>query len=267
MARPAIPTGAGHTQSGNTGFRRLRALRLLAPAVLLTLAACRDGPNTAPTTPAPPRPLAWSDAPRRLVVAAGETERFTASLTVAISATYEITSSGPNVAVTGETSAPGTFRGTVVGIEPGSARITISATAPGYTRAVRVIEVEVERDRSHLLDPRFQRSFWNELVFDAHDCPDADACPDYFTDGDPIQPLASRHLYVLPSTSPNIYLRTRTPTGLEGFSTAQLRRLRHIIPEAITLLTGTLFRGQIEGRRRGPGPGRMDRHRTRSHCG
>jgi len=215
-------------------------------ALAAVLAGCEEERGvTTPTAPPPPRPLAWATAPESIVVRAGESKKFTATLTLAVPAVYEITSSSARVAVAGESDGLGVFRGTVAGIETGEATVTLKATASGYTTATSAIRIEVERPRP-AIDHRFVRWFWDELVFDMHDCPDESACPDYYTNGDPVPPLEDRHMFVLPSPSPNIYIQTETPTGLRGFSSSQKRRLRQLIPAAISALTGTSFTGRIE---------------------
>ena len=94
-------------------------------------------------------------------------------------------------------------------------------------------------------DHRFVRWFWDQLAFDAYECPNEAACPDYYQSGESILPLRERRLYVLPDPSPDIYIRTERDTGGRGFSSSQIRTLRRVIPDAISALTGEPFTGRI----------------------
>ena len=72
---------------------------------------------------------------------------------------------------------------------------------------------------------RFDDRFWRELVYNAHDKP-----------GD----LAGRVLWVLPTASPNVYIRT---TNLESADVAYMRRE---IPRIVHQVTGETYTGRVE---------------------
>ena len=138
-------------------------------------------------------------------------------------------------------------------------RYRVEVVALGYERvAARIVErtrtlhefnisftLDPVRDPAPTIDSRFRRWFWDEFAFDMFDCPDEDACPDYYRDGSGPLPLEERLLYVLPSPSPNIYIRTERENGERGFSSSQIRTLRRVMPRAIADLTGEPFTGQI----------------------
>lgn len=138
-------------------------------------------------------------------------------------------------------------------------RYRVEVVALGYERAAsKTVErtrtlhqfnlsftLDPVKDPAPTIDSRFRRWFWDEFAFDMFDCPDANACPDYYRDGSGPLPLHERLLYVLPSPSPNIYIRTERENGGRGFSSSQIRTLRREIPRAIADLTGEAFTGQI----------------------
>lgn len=88
-------------------------------------------------------------------------------------------------------------------------------------------------------DHRFDRPFWGQMAFNAHECPTPASCPSWSENGDPIPLLENRVLYVLSTTSPNFHIRA------SGFSQSELRTIRNVIPDAVSALTGELFFGQI----------------------
>ena len=130
-----------------------------------------------------------------------------------------------------------------LGYEP-AASIIVERTATLHEFDIS-FTLDPAKDPVPTIDSRFRRSFWDAFAFDMFDCPDADACPDYYRDGAGPLPLEERPLYVLPYPSPNIYIRTERENGEPGFSSSQIRTLRRVIPRAIADLTGEPFTGQI----------------------
>lgn len=153
------------------------------------------------------------------------------------------------------TDSSGRFR--VDGLEGDGYRVEVVAL--GYEPAASIIvertatvhefdisfTLDPAKDPAPTIDSRFRRSFWDAFAFDMFDCPDEDACPDYYRDGAGPLPLEERPLYVLPHPSPNIYIRTERANGEPGFSSSQIRTLRRVIPAAIADLTGEPFTGEI----------------------
>ncbi len=90
------------------------------------------------------------------------------------------------------------------------------------------------------VDSRFRRQLWNELAFDAYECPGAGSCPEYYVDGSDSVAIEERVLYILDDPSPNFYIRTG------GFSQREVRTVRATIPGAVSDLTGEPFFGTIE---------------------
>ena len=88
-------------------------------------------------------------------------------------------------------------------------------------------------------DPRFERAFWRELVFNAHDCPRA-GCG-----GSIVPAVEERVTWVLATTSPNFYIRTHDDEGNRTFSSNEIRTMRREIPRITQALTGEPYRGQI----------------------
>ena len=89
-------------------------------------------------------------------------------------------------------------------------------------------------------DPRFGRTFWRQLVFNARDCPRA-GCQD--TDDYP--GVEDRVIWVLATTSPNYYIRTHDDEGQSTFSRVEITRMRRALPRITEALTGAPYRGRI----------------------
>lgn len=90
-------------------------------------------------------------------------------------------------------------------------------------------------------DERFDRVFWNQLLFDAHDCPASDDCPGWFANGDPIGDLSDRRLYIQSDPAPNFYIVT------DGFSRQEIQEIEETIPGTVITLSGaTGYYGTIE---------------------
>lgn len=96
---------------------------------------------------------------------------------------------------------------------------------------------------------RFRRSTWDELGFNALDCPEPEDCPEYWTNREgetrPIEPLLDRRLWVLPTTSPNFHIRTHNDQGRSRISPTWERRIRAAIPGIVSDLTGEPYVGLI----------------------
>ena len=84
-------------------------------------------------------------------------------------------------------------------------------------------------------DPNFIRWFWNQLVFDTHDCP-AERCG---------EPLERRRSHVLSTTGPDFHIRTHDETGERIVTEENVQRIRADIPRTMAIITGEPFRGRI----------------------
>ena len=103
-------------------------------------------------------------------------------------------------------------------------------------------------------DPRFDRSFWRELVFDAYDCPEtaggrhhtnAPAGCSYVAATGLVPHVEERSIYVLDTTSPDFYIRTHDDAGDPTFSRSEITEMRRLIPRTMQALTGDPYVGQI----------------------
>ena len=145
---------------------RMIVLLSVLPSAGLSLlfAGCGgDGGSPAAPTPPPLQPLGWNDVPDEITVQVAETVTFTATLTSAVNATYNISANSGAVEVSGEAVRAGVFRGSVTGVEAGEVEITVTASHSGFVTATDSLEV--------LVEDLFDVSLWRELVFDAYDCP------------------------------------------------------------------------------------------------
>ena len=95
----------------------------------------------------------------------------------------------------------------------------IRATAEGLTARITGVSAVSPPQ------PKFDDRFWRELVYDAHDKP-----------GD----LAGRISWVMPTTSPNVYIRT---TNLEP---SEVDYMRREIPRIVRQVTGAAYAGRVE---------------------
>lgn len=87
-------------------------------------------------------------------------------------------------------------------------------------------------------DPRFDRDFWRELVFNARDCPtDAAWCDD--------PPVEERLVWTLRDPSPNFYIRTHDDRGNLAFDSTDIAVMRSVIPRAVSDLSGQPYTGEI----------------------
>ena len=208
--------------------------------------ACNDS-RSSPAAPAPPPllPLGWNDVPDGLTVKEGEATTFSAVLTSAIPAEFLIQADSASVAVAGESPRAGVFEGTVVGIERGgAARVTLTATHPGYRTATAAFDVDVSAPAPppFTLPISFSRRFWDWFTFDAFDCPSAGHCESY---DDPAPALRDRRLWPLSTGSrTNFHIRTHSDNGARRLSSARVGIIRLAIVDAMEALTGS-FRGRI----------------------
>lgn len=83
-----------------------------------------------------------------------------------------------------------------------------------------------------LVDGRFRRSFWRNLVFQELDCPGR-SCSEGWT-----VPVETRWTLVLDDI-PDFHIVTT------GFSSSEVRLMERLIPDAVRVLTGTRFSGRI----------------------
>lgn len=216
---------------------RVRALAPCLAAVTglgLLLAGCGGGDSAtpaAPPPPPPPQPLAWEGIPEGITVEVGETETFTATLSAAIDADYDISASSGAVEVTGEALRAGVFQGSVTGVEAGEVEITLTASQTGFVTATSSFEAVVE--------DRFDLSMWRELVFDAFDCPNGftdESCRNFWGERD----VESRITAVLPS-QPNFHFVSRFRSW--RFTASHMQTMRDAIADAVEQITGETFTG------------------------
>ena len=90
------------------------------------------------------------------------------------------------------------------------------------------------------LDDRFDRRFWNELLFDAYDCPTPADCPAWYTSGRAIEELSDRYLRIQANPSPSFYVVT------SGFTAAEVASIKAQLPSTVVTLTGDFYYGTIE---------------------
>ena len=176
------------------------------------------------------------------------------NLTATVSARLTVESDESRVTITGARINGGLFTGTLRGSVAGRDTVRLTASAPGYETAETSLSVSVTRPRPPPPRPipndlRFERAFWRELVFNAYDCPGAGSCPDYYADGRPSPAVEGRFIAVLPTTSPNFYIRSHDDQDRRTFADYEISTMRREIPRAVEALTGSRYRGQItEGR-------------------
>ena len=230
-------------------------MRRFGLAVLACLAAScgGDGPSTVPTPPraAPLIPLAWVNVPTHISLTVGSGRQLRLNLTATVSASHTVESDHSRVTITSNRINGGVFSATVRGSVAGSDTVRLTASAPGYETAEASFTVTVARPREPPSrpipnDPRFERTFWRQLAFNGYECPGAGACPDYYADGRPSPAVQHRFIYVLPTTSPNFYIRTHNDQGLRTFSSHQVATMHREIPGFVEALTGSSYQGQIE---------------------
>ena len=216
-----------------TGVRATGAL--LGAGLSLLLAGCGGdgGSPAAPAPPPPPQPLAWNDLPEEITVRVAETVTFTATLTAAVEATYNISANSEAVEVSGEAVRAGVFRGSVTGVEAGEVEITVTATHTGFVTARASLDVVVE-------DP-FDLSLWRELVFDAFDCPNGfmdPQCERFWGERD----IEDRITAVL-AFQPNFHV----VSSIEGarFTSSHMQTIGDAVADAVEQVTGETFTGEI----------------------
>lgn len=90
-------------------------------------------------------------------------------------------------------------------------------------------------------DDRFDRILWNQLLFNAYECPTSHDCPDYYVNGDSIEELPDRRMWIQSDPAPNFYIVT------DGFTSREVREIEEEIPSAVLTLTGaSAYYGTIE---------------------
>lgn len=88
-------------------------------------------------------------------------------------------------------------------------------------------------------DERFSRVMWNQLLFNAYECPTSDDCE--FASGDPWPEIPDRPLFILSDPAPNFYIVT------DGFSRSEIRDIEEAIPGTVVTLSGAPgYYGTIE---------------------
>ena len=126
-------------------------------------------------------------------------------------------------------------------VSPGIYHVRVNS----YGSSSGAYAMEVRFSESVAPDDRFNRRFWDQIAFDAHDCPEEGSCPDYYTDGSASAALEERVLHVLPFTSPSFHIRTHNDDGERRLSAAEAGAIRREIAGAVEQLTGGVFRGEI----------------------
>ena len=126
-------------------------------------------------------------------------------------------------------------------VSPGIYHVRVNS----YGSSSGAYAMEARFSESVAPDDRFNRRFWDQIAFDAHDCPGEGSCPDYYTDGSASFALEERVLHVLPFTSPSFHIRTHNDDGERRLSAAEAGAIRREIAGAVEQLTGEAFRGDI----------------------
>ena len=227
----------------------MRRAALVVVAALTASCGGDSGPSTTP--PRPPRAapliaLAWANVPRHLSLRVGDTHNLRLTLTKAVSARLEVESDHGRISVSSAVLNGGVLTATLGGLAAGRDTVRLTATARGYETAVTSFAVTVENrvvppppdPIPH--DARFRRTFWRQMVFDAHACPDAGTCRSVTKPA-----VESRVVVVLSTTSPSFHIRTHDDAGNRTFSNSEIGRMRREIPRAVEALTGARFEGQI----------------------
>ena len=230
----------------------LRRWACVSAAALAVSCGGDSGPSTtpAPPRPAPLIPLAWANVPSHISVPVGGSRQIRLTLTATVSARHTIESDHSRVTITSDRINGGVFTATVRGSVAGRDTVRLTASATGYQTAEASFTVSVERPRPPPPrpipnDPRFERTFWRQLVFNGYECPHAGSCADYYADGRPSPAVESRFVRVLPTTSPNFYIRTHDDAGRRTFSGYEISTIRGAIPGFVETLTGSRYRGEI----------------------
>lgn len=215
--------------------RVLAAGAVFAAALSLLHAGCGGdgGAPAAPPAPPPPQPLGWSGLPDGITVEVAETVTFTATLTAAVDATYNISADSEAVEISGEALRAGVFQASVTGVEAGEAEITVTASHTGYVTATDSLDVVVE-------DP-FDPALWRELVFDAFDCPNGftdERCRNIWGERN----VEDRITAVLPF-QPNFHVVSSYRQW--RFTSSHTQTIGDAIRDSIEQITGETFTGQI----------------------
>ena len=95
----------------------------------------------------------------------------------------------------------------------------LRATAEGVTGRMTGIRVEPEPEQT------FNKTFWGRLIYNAYDKPDG---------------LTGRVSWVMPTTSPNVYIRTK------NVDASTLAYMRREIPRIVEAVTGHPFAGRVD---------------------
>lgn len=219
------------------------------------VAGCGGSTPASPPAPQPvqvqaanPIPLRWSRPPEDFFVHIGIPDQVRLVLSATISAEYTATPLDSRIRIAESRLRSGRFAATIVGSRPGSSGLRVTATAPGYAEASIEVPIDVRRAPSRPdlpVDYRFDHALWDQLVFDAWDCPSAAACPSSYGSGGPALEVPDRTIRVLPDPQPGVRIVTQRPDGASAFSESELSGMREAIPAAISALTGTPYIGPI----------------------
>ena len=178
------------------------------------------------------RPLEWTNIPDEVEVEVSQQETVRLRLSRGVLPEFRVETSNGNVVAHGECRV-GECDLIIAGIDAGETRVTVIATADGYTEAMGEIEVFVT-------DP-FQLALWRELIFDAYDCPRDDSCRLWGG-----RAVEDRITVVLPS-QPNFHIRTtaRFTFGTYRFTRSHVETIEDAIRDTVQQTTEERFDGRI----------------------
>ncbi|MDE0476127.1 MAG: hypothetical protein OXI50_16365 [Gammaproteobacteria bacterium] len=227
-------------ESPRAGIYRLTVTGVKPGDANVTVTATAPGYATATATipiTVELRLLEWRELPDEIALEVGEGERVhVLRLNAAVQPEIQIEVSNDNVAATAECGI-GSCELAVEGLAEGESLITVTATADGYSEATGEIGVFVT-------DP-FHRALWEELVFDAFDCPSGDSSASCARQWGRRE-VEDRITSVLPS-QPNFHVLTtfRTRFGTFRFTRSDIDTIRDAIRDAVPQTTGERFDGRI----------------------
>ena len=218
------------------GACRMTVVALVEGESVITLTATADGYTDATgeiNVTVRLRPLEWTNIPDEVEVEVSKQETVRLRLSRGVLPEFRVETSNDNVAAHGECRV-GECELIIAGIYAGETRVTVIATADGYTEAMGEIEV-------YVTDP-FQSALWRELIFDAYDCPRDDSCPRLWGG----RAVEDRITSVLPS-QPNFHILTtaRLTFGTYRFTRSHVQTIEDAIRDAVGQTTGERFDGRI----------------------
>lgn len=227
-------------ESPRAGIYRLTVTGVKLGDANVTVTATAPGYTTATATipiTVELRLLEWRELPDEIALEVGEGESaHVLRLNAAVQPEIQIEVSNDNVAAAAECEI-GSCELTVEGLSEGESLITVTATADGYSEATGEIGAFVT-------DP-FHRALWEELVFDAFDCPSGDSSASCARKWGR-RAVEDRITSVLPS-QPSFHILTtaRFPYGTYRLSSSEVETIEDAIRDAVPQTTGEPFGGRI----------------------